>query len=228
MTGRQNKQFINISLPDDQTCPAYLSTVDSYQTGIIFLHDCWGLSQHSIEIADNFADAGYAVLLPNLYRTAPPTHQQQADGMMDELEWEWAATSVVAGARRFLREDCDKVVLLGLSMGSGIGLLAAAVHDDIDSYACFYGLPDLSKLKTENINSPVQGHFIAADELDEWCPASRVKDYLTMMEASQKPIDMHWYEGARHGFMNHSKPEMYCADTCQLATKRTLDFFQST
>ncbi|MEM7294460.1 MAG: alpha/beta fold hydrolase [Pseudomonadota bacterium] len=227
MNNTITSKHLNLPLCDGQACPAFHASSSESTTGIVLLHDCWGLSQHSIEIAENFAAAGYSVLLPDLYRNQHPSTQGEADGMMDALDWYAAAAYVVPAAQLYLAGSCSKVVVLGLSMGSGIALLAATMHEAIDAYALFYGLPPLLDLDFGNISAPIQGHFVAVEENDTWCPASRVNQFLSILKEQNQSIEMHWYHDATHGFMNHRKPEMYCASTCEIATQRTLSFFES-
>lgn len=225
-------QSIQFSSDNSHLYNAYLASPvqpsPQQDTGIILLHDCWGMSQHSHEIAENFSRYGCTVLLPDLYDQTPPTTQAQADEMMYQLDWHQAAEHVVNGAARYLMTRCTRVCVVGLSMGSGIAIMSATLNTLINKYACFYGLPELVALPVERISSPVQGHFVESEENDLWCPPDRVQTFIDSMAEHNKQLEIHWYKDAMHGFMNHRKTAMYCAQACKLATARTLKFLNAT
>ena len=94
-----------------------------------------------------------------------------------------------------------------------------AVNSDVQAAAPFYGMQpkpeDVSKIKASMLI-----HYAGEDE--------RINAGIPIFEAELKKAGVdykiHIYEGAKHGFLNDTRP-IYNEAASRLAWRRTIDFF---
>jgi len=92
--------------------------------GVLVLHGFTGNPQSMRPLAEAIANAGYTVELPRL-----PGHGTTVEDMMttDWSDWSGAADA----AYRELATRCDRVAVVGLSMGGGLTAFVAEEHPDV-------------------------------------------------------------------------------------------------
>lgn len=95
--------------------------------GVLLLHGLTGTTSSLIDLARRCASAGYTVSLPRL-----PGHGTSVQDMLGTRWSDWTGACEAALAE--LREHCDQVAVIGLSMGGGIGVHLAAQDPDITAF----------------------------------------------------------------------------------------------
>jgi carboxylesterase len=92
--------------------------------GVLVLHGFTGNPQSMRPLAEAIANAGYSVELPRL-----PGHGTSVEDMMTTgwADWSGAADA----AYRELATRCDRVAVVGLSMGGGLTAFVAEEHPDV-------------------------------------------------------------------------------------------------
>ncbi|CAB4866952.1 unannotated protein [freshwater metagenome] len=92
--------------------------------GVLVLHGFTGNPQSMRPLAEAIANAGYTVELPRL-----PGHGTTVEDMMTTgwADWSGAADA----AYRELATRCDRVAVVGLSMGGGLTAFVAEEHPDV-------------------------------------------------------------------------------------------------
>jgi carboxymethylenebutenolidase len=212
------------------TADGYLSLPPSGRgPGLLVLQEWWGLVDHIKQVADRFAEAGYVVLAPDLYRGESAGSPDEAQRLMMALDMPFTAQALRGGAE-YLRAHSavspSRVGALGFCLGGQLALYAATAHPDvIDAVVDFYGVfnprvpVDLSTLA-----APVLAHF---GRTDKSIPVERAEGLLADIAARGVPVDGHFYD-AGHAFFNDSRPVVYDAAAAQLAWDRTLAFLSRT
>lgn len=94
------------------------------RTGVLVLHGFTGNPQSMRPLAEVIANAGYSVECPRL-----PGHGTTVEDMMttDWSDWSGAANA----AYEALAGRCDRVAVVGLSMGGGLTAYVAQRHPDV-------------------------------------------------------------------------------------------------
>ncbi len=69
------------------------------------------------------------------------------------------------------------------------------------------------------MKAPVQIHSGTADR---HVPVSDIRELEKALKAQGTPVEVHFYEGADHGFLAYTRP-YYRPDAAQLAWKRTVE-----
>jgi len=214
--------MIEFTRPDGAKSQGYLAESPAPGApGLILIQEWWGLKPHILELAQRFADAGYTVLTPDLYRGRIASDADEANHLMGELDFVDACDQDLAGALSYLQTRSPKVGVLGFCMGGALTIAAAARLPGLAAANCFYGIPPAALADPAKIQIPLQGHFASEDD---WCTPATVD---TFEKALSRQPEFHRYQ-AQHAFFNNSRPEVYDAACSQLAWERSLDFFRRT
>ena len=126
-----------ISVADGTTLPAYLArpAVDPAPTGVIVVHELFGVNPGIRGVADDLARAGYLAIAPEFYhRDAEPGRWLERDdagrregfGYLHRLRRDQALADVAAGMAWLSSEPgIGRVALVGFSAGGHLSYLAA-------------------------------------------------------------------------------------------------------
>ncbi|AYJ48442.1 dienelactone hydrolase family protein [Rhodococcus sp. P1Y] len=177
---------------------AVLEVPNGSGPGVVIVHDAFGLTDDTRNIARRFADRGYVALAPDLYTRGGV--RKCVTGVFRALFGQsGVAIDDLLAARDFLAEHesvTGKVGIVGFCMGGGFALLLSP--RGFDASAPFYGI---TPKKIE-------------ETLDGACPivASYGKNDPTLIGAGKKvekvlaakgiAHDVKTYPGASHGFAN--------------------------
>jgi len=192
--------------------------------GVIVVQEWWGLNDHIKNIADRFAQQGYAALAPDLYRGVVTTEPDQARKLVMELDLDSAIGQIQSGIAHLLAQDFvlgNSVGTVGFCMGGRLVLKAATITPQVAATVAFYGTP-LSADEVNQVTAPVMGSYGA---LDGGIPATNVDAMRDALEAAGVAHDVKMYEGAQHAFFNDTRPS-YHKEAAQDAWTRTLAWFE--
>jgi carboxymethylenebutenolidase len=195
---------------------------------IVLLHEWWGLTLQTQQTALRFADAGFAVLAPNLYSRqgyAVTRDPHKAAALMASLSSQWAARDLNS-ATRFLRAqplvDPMRAGMVGFSMGGILALNLAGHNSDLKAFSVFYAkMPPVES--APYLVAPVQIHHAGKDT---WVTRKEVDAFTAAMDQHGKSHELRVYPDAAHGFFNDSQPDAYDANCAALAWERTLQFLR--
>ncbi len=210
----------------DGLCPTHVFSAEGHGTGpaIVFFMDAGGIRPAVFEMAQRLADAGYLVLVPDLY------YRHGAYGPFDPVEvlkgdfravlGPLMATTGNAKAARdvgtllaFLdaRRDVEgrKVGAVGFCMGGGMAIAAAGTYPDrFAAVASFHG----GNLATDAPDSPhayaprlKARLYIAAATNDTSYPPEMAGRLETALREAGVPFQAETYPAA-HGWMKPDFP----------------------
>lgn len=199
----------------------YLATSDGARAGIIVLQEWWGLNDQIKGVADRFAAAGYTALAPDLYEGRVTQEPDEANHMMEGLDWVGATEQDVAGALAYLKDQCgcETAGVMGFCMGGALTVIAGVKLAACDAAVCYYGIPPVEAADPTQMRVPFQGHFASQDD---WCTPAAADDLEEALKSSGIDYEMHRYEG-EHAFFSEVSPA-YGAEIAALSWDRTLGF----
>ncbi len=179
-------------------------------TVVILIHDNQGLTDWARGMTDQFAEAGYIAIAPDLLSGMAPNGGGTAefggnrDGVSkafgelgrDKADQVTADLQAIYDYAIKLPACNGKVVVGGFCWGGGQTFRFATNNKDIKAAMVFYGSPpkdeDIAK-----ITAPVYGFYAGNDaRINATIPKT-----TELMKAGGKKYDPVSYEGAGHGFM---------------------------
>lgn len=213
---------IDLERPDREPAPAFhLAPSDGglRGAGVVVLQEFWGVNEPLLELAERFADAGFEVVVPDLYRGRVTADVREASRWMRELDWDEALADV-GGAVAYLKRDGGAAAVVGFCLGGALTLAALARVPECDAGVCFYGIPPRGIADPGCIAVPVQAHFA---NHDDWCTPDAVDALERAWDANGVEHETHRYD-AHHAFMNASRPDVYDPDAAADAWDKTVSF----
>lgn len=225
---------IEFRRPDGASAPGYYAApAAGAQTapGIVLVEEWWGVTDHIKEIADRYAALGYRVVVPDLYRGRTAAIGDEANHLMQGLDFGDAFSQDIRGALGHLKNEAPgtKVGLTGYCMGGALTLLAAMHLTEPDAAVVFYGIPPENAGDPAAIAIPLQCHFALHDEFFPIAAAQALEERLKF---GKVPYEIFRYD-AKHAFCNPN-PEgaaglgHYDADAAREAWERALSFWKRT
>lgn len=224
-------EMIEFARPDGQRAPGYYAPAPGAADapGIVMLEEWWGVTDHIKRTADELAAAGFRVLIPDLYRGRTAAVGDEANHLMQGLDFGDAATQDARGAAQYLKSTGSKKVgVIGFCMGGALALLAAMyVPDEFDAAVTFYGFPPPEAGDAGSIKVPLQGHWATKDD---FFPIGRVDQIEAQLKEAHRTYEFHRYD-AQHAFHNPNQPGHaglghYKKDLAELAWRRSTEFLK--
>jgi len=211
--------MIDFRRPDGSTCKGYLAEAGKGKPGVVVIQEWWGLNEQIKRVADRFAGAGYNALAPDLYKGRVTQKPDEANHMMNGLDFVAASDQDIAGAVTHLAGISRKVAVMGFCMGGALTIAAAARVPGIACGVPYYGVPPGALADPARIKIPLQGHFA---NKDDWCTPGIVDDLEKAMAGAGNKPEIYRYNAA-HAFANETSAA-YDARSAKQSWERTLSF----
>lgn len=215
--------------PDGQSVNGYLAepSENRIAPGVVVIQEWWGLNDQIKGVADKLAAAGYRALVPDLFRGKVALEAQEAEHLMNSLNFGDAAGQDVRGAVQYLKASgSPKVGVTGFCMGGALTLLAAVNVPELDAAVVWYGVPPLEYVDASKIKIPLMGHFGSRDTV---FPIATVDELEKKLRQSGVTFEFFRYD-AKHAFANETADSKkldflkYDAKAAELAWQRTVEF----
>ena len=222
--------MIEYKRPDGQSVNGYLAepAVGTRAPGIVVIQEWWGLNDQIKGVADTLAAQGYRALVPDLYRGKVALAANEAEHLMNELNFGDAAGQDVRGAVAHLKgSGSAKVGVTGFCMGGALTLLSSVFVPELDAGVAWYGYPPLDYIDASKIKIPLMGHWAIEDVP---FPIAKVDDLEKKLGGAKVHFEFHRYQ-AKHAFANETADSKglamlkYDPAAAKLAWERTMGFF---
>ena len=223
--------MIEFKRPDGQVVNGYLAEPSDKPNapGVVVIQEWWGLDDEVKAVADRLAKAGYRALVPDLYRGKLALAANEAEHLMNDLNFGDAAGQDIRGAVQYLKATGSaKVAVTGFCMGGALTILAACNVPELDGSIVWYGNPPLEYVNAGAITKPMLGHWALHDE---FFPIAGVDQLEEKLKQAGVNFEFHRYD-TKHAFANPKSdvrglpPLKYNAEAAQLAWDRTMSFLQ--
>jgi carboxymethylenebutenolidase len=222
-------KMIQYKRPDGQSVNGYLAepAQGAAAPGMVVIQEWWGLNDQIKGVADKMAAAGYRALVPDLYRGKVALEANEAEHLMNELNFGDAAGQDVRGAVQYLKgSGSAKVGVTGFCMGGALTLLSAVNVPESDVGVVWYGYPPLEYVDASKIKAPLMAHWATEDAA---FPIAKVDELETILRAANVKFEFHRYN-AKHAFANETADSKnlpilkYDPKAAEVAWGRTMDF----
>jgi carboxymethylenebutenolidase len=236
----------------DGVADAYFTHPDdgAPHPGVLFYMDAFGVRPHLEAMADRLAEAGYAVLVPNVfYRSAHSPvldlpefiDTSQRTELFDKIGPMMRALTperAVSDAEAYLAWLAERpevaegpVGVTGYCMGARLSLrTAGACPDRVAAAAGFHGgglaadAPDSPHLVADRVTAEL--YFGHADQ-DHSLPPEQIERLNAALAEAGVRFRAEVYEGARHGY-TQADTSSYNADAAERHWKELLALFERT
>jgi len=172
---------------------------------MVVIHEIFGMTDWVENVADEFAEAGYVAIAPDLLSGMGPkgggTKDFPAEGVgpaINKLAPDQITADLNAVADYCMKlPACNgKVCVVGFSWGGDEAFRFATTRRDLAAAFVFYGKCTEPE-KIPDIQAPVYGFYAGTDaRINGTVPATQEQ-----MKAAGKFFETATYEGAAHGFM---------------------------
>jgi carboxymethylenebutenolidase len=223
--------MIEFARPDGEKAPGYFAPASSANApGIVLFAEWWGLDDRIRATADRLASHGFGVLVPDLYRGRSAATGDEANHLMEGLDFGDASTQDAAGAAAFLRErGASRVGVMGFCMGGALAILSVMHGKQFDAASIWYGYPPPEAGDPASISIPIQAHWALQDD---FFTIDGAEDLERKLKGAGRAPEFHRYD-AKHGFYNTGEPGKgglghYDRESGETAWRRTIEFFDRT
>jgi carboxymethylenebutenolidase len=224
----------------------YFATSDNAaRPGVVMIHDVWGLTDHTRDLAQRLAGEGFAVLALDLYRRLDSVKIDDPGAWMRGLSDPQILGDVQA-AVDFLGTHSvtagQKIGVAGFCMGGMYALMAGCSCTGLSASVPFYGLlshqhgilhsdegldPALKPREplemARDLRCPVLGFF---GDQDQFVPVSDIDLLKERLAETSQPADIVVYPGAGHAFMNDTRPDAYSPADAADAWQKMVEFLR--
>ena len=223
--------MIQYQRPDGQSANAYLAQAQNSENapGIVVIQEWWVLTDQITGVDDRLAEAGYRALVPDLYRGKVALEVNEAEHLMNDLNFGEAASQDIRGAVQYLKATgSSKVAVTGFCMGGALTVLSACNVPELDATVVWYGYPPLEYVDASAVTKPMMAHWALHDDAFAIAGVDLLETKLTEAGAQ---LEFYRYD-AKHAFANEEADSrnlpflQYHSEAARLAWTRTLDFLK--
>lgn len=223
-------KMIEFTRPDGKKAPGYYAepAAGTHAPGVVMIEEWWGVTPWIKEQADGLAAAGFRVVIPDLFRGRTAAVGDEANHLMEGLDFGDAASQDVRGAAQYLASTGSaKVGVLGYCMGGALAFISAMHAPEFSAAVAFYGLPPAEAGDPATIKIPVLAHW---GTHDAFFGLDKVDALESKLKAGNVRYEFHRYD-ADHGFCNTNEVGNaglghYKAAEAKLAWERTIAFLK--
>ncbi|MEV7284821.1 dienelactone hydrolase family protein [Streptomyces sp. NPDC093252] len=211
---------------------------------VIMAHENLGVIPHRQRVTEELAAEGYAVLTVDLFSRIggrPPqdhtTQEERRAKAFLAARDEQAVPDLDAGldylaTRAYV--DAGRAAVIGFCLGGGLALVWATESDRLSCAISLYGIPELPAAYSpthavrsridiaDRVRCPVQAHFGGADAV---IPLDQVTRLTDALGRSDRPTEVHVYEGAGHAYHDDTHPN-HLPEAARLTWERTRAFLR--
>ncbi|OGX91415.1 dienelactone hydrolase family protein [Hymenobacter coccineus] len=227
-------QTFSLSVGDGTTMQAYAAqpaAANGAVPGIILLQEAFGVNHHIRSVADRLAQAGYAVVAPELFhRTAAPGLEIAYNDFPSAMPHYFAInnddlTADLQAAHAWLTSQpgvvADKIGSIGFCLGGRVSFLANAVLPLAAGVSYYGGGTEQIKDRAADLHAP---HLFFWGGLDAHISKENIAEVIEAVDAAKKPYINTVISDADHGFHCDERPS-YNAAAAHEAWALTLAFF---
>lgn len=224
--------MISFKRPDGTSVEAYLmeSANPINAPGVVVIQEWWGLDDEIKNVANRLAKAGYRALVPDLYRGKLALEANEAEHLMNDLNFGDAASQDIRGAVQYLKATgSPKVAVTGFCMGGALTVLSAGLVPECDGTVVWYGYPPLEYVDAPAIKKPMLAHWALQDDFFSIAGVDLLEEKL---KSAGVHYDFQRYD-AKHAFANPKSdarglpPLQYNSAAADLAWDRTMTFLKT-
>lgn len=225
--GKSSGKEVTYATVNGQQITGYLAQppeTKAEASGIIVIHEWWGLNDNIRMMTDKLAGEGYTALAVDLYYGKVAESPDSAGSYARSIKQEEAIDNLTQAYDYLTKQQkASKVGTIGWCFGGGWSLQTALeLPDKIDATVIYYGRLVTEKERLKKLQMPILGFFGAEDE---GIPPKEAKAFESALNEVGVTNSIHIYEGAGHAFANPSGTR-YVKKAAEDAWQKTTAFLE--
>lgn len=205
---------------------------------VIILHERYGLSQHTIDLAHKLSFSGLVAYAPNLFAGREGMDAESVrSGAKRIYLTDTECYAMIARSIDFLKAqsyvDERKLTVMGVCQSGRYPLVAGSRRGDLAALVVFYGAASDKEWYVSEYNEEPMEEMIARvkvpsfhvfGEKDHIISLEHVRRYRNAFEAANKSYRMKLFKAVPHGFLNDTMPGRYRAEETRESWQMLIDF----
>jgi len=217
MTNRKG-ETLQLKASNGVPFEVYVTGPDAARRGILICHEWWGVQDHNLAWAEEFAEQGYKVCVLDLFDGLTTDDITEAQEMARNLDRNDADAKITA-ALDLLDKPERAIATYGVSFGGRQSLCAAILSPDkVSAVVTGYARLETDQEKLAELAAPV---FVIYARREGTWPAKQEAFEAAMDKAGKRTESVAF--DAAHGFTNPTSPR-YDFEADREAWQATLDF----
>jgi len=212
---------------------------------VVMIHDVFGVTDHTRDLAQRLAESGFSVLAVDLYRRKGDWKIENPGSWMRSLSDPEAIADVQAAVKFLAAHDASKgrpVGVAGFCMGGMVALLAACADSGLSAAVPFYGLlshehgilhaeegldPSLKPRQPLDAVADLRCPMLCFyGDQDEFVPLADIESLRDRLDRNDVSGEVVVYPEAGHAFMNEPRVEAYRPEAARDAWARMTAFLR--
>ncbi len=177
---------IQIVVEGGQQLPAYWShpNTGSRFPAVALIHDWWGITPTVRRLANLFAQAGYYVIVPDLFYGRVAATPQAAIELVKALgETGYPRIDAALTVLESHHNTNSDVAAVGIGMGGSLAFEAALLRADLEAAVAYYGFPQRYLGRFKDARAPILAFYGSAEPHVQPPVVARLRD-----ELAQSPL----------------------------------------
>jgi carboxymethylenebutenolidase len=175
---------------------AYVEGPKDARTGIVMVHDWFGVSPFYTEAEDRLAKDGYRVVAVDLYGGRSATTHEEAGQLLGALHDDVAGREIDE-AIKLLSDGGRPVAVMGFSMGAKHALSAALRNSSVHATVLWYGETIRDAQKLQQLGGPA---LLVVGSRDGRSASEDAAAFSKAADEAGKGAEIYVYPGADHAF----------------------------
>ncbi len=149
---------ISIVMDDGEQIPAYMAhpKLGTKFPGIALLHNWWGFDGVTRRLTNYFAQMGYYVIAPDLFKEQSAATPREAMALVEQFkDKSYPRVHASLGVLEKHHQCNTKVAAIGIGMGGSLAYEAAIVRPDLEAAVSYAGFPQSYLGRFKEANTPV-------------------------------------------------------------------------
>jgi carboxymethylenebutenolidase len=191
---------VDVMMEDGRPLPAYWARPNLGGTfsGVVFVHDWWGIRPLERRLSQLLAQMGYYVLVPDLFDTRVAKTAQQAMEFVQELgSRAYAGVDAALQVMETHSRSNRRVAVVGLGMGGSLAYEAAIKRSDLEAAVSFYGFPQRYMGHFAQAKTPILAIYGSAEPYSKPPVLKRLSEELASAPVGH---ELHILPGAGRDF----------------------------
>ncbi len=219
---------ISIVTDKGQRVPAYWAhpRLGSKFSGVVLLHDWWGMNTVTRLLANFYAQMGYYIIAPDMFNGRSANTPKEAMQRLEETrDKRYQIVDAAITAMETHHRINKSVAVLGIGMGGTLAFEAALNRDDLEAAIAYAGFPQHFIGQFERATAPILALYGSKEPYTKPVVIKALRDeFATTPLKNEHKVAI--IEGAEHEFFSettdHTKREYG-----KQVVKHTLDFLEA-